>query len=128
MSAATIRLFALALIALFAFCATAQAARMSGAYLYRVCDMDAQGRETIKGGHAACQSYIAGVLDYHSVLQSMKIAPSVNICVPQKTTLRDLQDIVLNFLRTHKEHDGFVAAPAVTMALFQVFPCGKKKK
>lgn len=106
----------------------AEAARFSGAYLYKICSVDEKGKELVKGGHTACQAYIAGVIDYHSVLQSLKVAPSVDICLPAKASLPDLHMIVLEYLRTHKEHDAFIAAPAVTMALYQAYPCKKKKK
>jgi len=106
----------------------AQAARFSGAYLYQLCSADAKGKEVVKGGHTACQAYIAGVLDYHTMLQSMKIAPNVNICIPDNVKISDLHAIVLRYLQTRKEHDAFVAAPAVTMALYQVYPCKSRKK
>ena len=102
---------------------TAEAARFSGAYLHKICEKDAKGREMVKGGHTACQAYIEGVLDYHGVLQSLKIAPRVDICIPPTVKSGELHDIVLRFLETHTEHDAFIAAPAVTMALFEKYPC-----
>jgi hypothetical protein len=107
---------------------SANATRFSGAYLLHLCEIDAKGKETVTGGHAACQSYIAGVLDYHNVLQSLDLAPKIDICVPGTTSLRDLQLIVLKYLRSHGEHDAFIAAPAVTMAIYQAYPCRKGKK
>lgn len=101
----------------------AEAARFSGAYLLQLCDMDGKGREKLKGGHIACQAYIGGVIDYHNVLQSLKIAPSVDICIPQETGSQELHAVVLAFLLRHTEHDSFVAAPAVTMALYEAYPC-----
>lgn len=97
--------------------------QFSGAYLLHVCEMDAKGKEVIKGGHIACQSYIAGVIDYHRILQSMKLAPKIDICVPTKTSLNDVHKAVLAYLRKHKENDAFIAAPAVTMALYKLYPC-----
>jgi hypothetical protein len=99
------------------------AARFTGAYLLRLCDMDQKGRELVKGGHNACQSYIAGVMDYHNVLQSLNLAPKIDICVPESVTMNQVQLIVLKYLRHHSEHDSYIAAPAVTMALYQVYPC-----
>ncbi|MCB9991011.1 MAG: hypothetical protein H6867_06485 [Rhodospirillales bacterium] len=101
----------------------ADAARFTGAYLLQVCDMDEQGREKVKGGHTTCQSYISGVMDYHNVLRSLNIAPKIDICIPQSMTLNDVHDVVLRYLRKHGEHDAFIAAPAVTMALYEVYPC-----
>lgn len=114
-------LFAAAAV-IFPVCG-AQASQFSGAYLRQVCAMDEKGRETTKGGHAVCQAYISGVIDYHNVLRAMDIAPRVDICVPEKIASYDLQKIVVGYLRYHAEHDGFNASPAVTMALYEVFPC-----
>ena len=116
-------LIALSILLVASAPAYARDAQISGAYLLEVCDMDRNGKEKVKGGHAVCQAYISGVIDYHNVLRSLKIAPAIDICIPKGTTLNDMQDIVLNFLITHAEHDNFVAAPAVTMALYQIWPC-----
>ena len=97
--------------------------QFSGAYLLHVCEMTAAGKEVVKGGHTACQSYISGVVDYHRILQSMKLAPKIDICVPTKTPISDVHRVVLAYLRKHKENDAFIAAPAVTMALFRTYPC-----
>ena len=106
----------------------ASAARFSGSYLLQMCEMSADGRETVPGGHTTCQAYIAGVIDYHNVLQSLNIAPNVNICISEKVTMNDVHAVVLDYLRKHGEHDDFVAAPAVTMALYEVFPCKSKNR
>jgi len=103
----------------------ATAARFTGAYLLQVCDMDEKGREKVPGGHATCQAYISGVLDYHNVLRSLDIAPKIDICIPQKVTLNQVHDIVLRYMREHSEHDPFIAAPIVTMALYEIYPCKK---
>ena len=97
--------------------------QFSGAYLLHVCEMDAKGKEVIKGGHIACQSYIAGVIDYHRILQSMKLTPKIDICVPTKTPLNDVHKVVLPYMRKHKENEAFIAAAAVTMALYKLYPC-----
>lgn len=97
--------------------------QFSGAYLLHVCEMDAKGKEIVKGGHTACQSYISGVIDYHRILQSMKLAPKIDICVPTKTPIINVHRAVLSYLRKHKENDAFIAAPAVTMALYKTYPC-----
>lgn len=105
------------------FSTPAEAARFSGAYLRKICSMDKSGNELIKGGHTACQAYIAGVLDYQNVLKSMNMAPKVDICLPKKATMWDLHKIVLVYLIRNHTHDQFIAAPAVIMALHQVYPC-----
>ncbi|MCI5060607.1 MAG: hypothetical protein MRY79_06000 [Alphaproteobacteria bacterium] len=102
-------------------------ALISGAYLYELCKRNEEGGEDTPGGHAACQSYIAGLVDYHNLLQSLNIPPSVDLCVPATANLNDLQDIVWRYLERNAQHDAFIAAPAVSLALFEVFPCKKKK-
>ncbi len=97
--------------------------QFSGAYLLHVCEMDSTGKELVKGGHTACQSYISGVVDYHRILQSMKLAPKIDICVPTRTPISDVHRAVLSYMRQHKENDAFIAAPAVTLALYRMYPC-----
>ena len=99
-------------------------ALISGAYLYEICKRNSGGQEVVAGGHATCQAYIAGIIDYHNLIQSLGTAPSVNLCVPPQIKLSDLQDIVWRYLERNTHHDAFIAAPAVTLALFEVFPCG----
>ncbi len=122
---AVLLLAAIAALSVISF--PAQAARFSGAYLYQICNMDKNGKEIVKGGHTACQAYIAGVIDYHMLLQSMKIAPKIDICIPANTPSATLHAVVLKYLAKNNTHDEFVAAPAVTMALYAAYPCGRKK-
>ncbi len=112
---------------LFIFSTPSQAQRtgalISGAYLLELCRRDKDGNELVAGGHTACQSYIAGLVDYHNLLRSLGTAPSVDLCVPNTVKLNDLQDIVWKYLDANAQHDAFIAAPAVSLALFGVFPC-----
>ena len=104
-------------------------ALISGAYLLELCKRDENGKELVAGGHTACQSYIAGLVDYHNLLRSLGTSPSVDLCVPPSAKLNDLQDIVWKYLEGNAQHDVFIAAPAVSLALFEVFPCkGVAKK
>lgn len=101
-------------------------ARFTGAYLLKICEIGPDGKEKVAGGHTACQAYISGVIDYHNLLQVMRLAPAMAICVPEDVPLNILHQTVLNYLETNKQHDSFVAAPAVTTALYQNYPCKKK--
>ncbi|MEM6780406.1 MAG: Rap1a/Tai family immunity protein [Pseudomonadota bacterium] len=101
------------------------AAIFSGAYLLELCKRDAQGSEIVEGGHTACQAYIAGIIDYHKLLRSLGTSPSVDFCVPDDVKMNDIQDVVWTYLNQNSENDGFIAAPAVALALFEVFPCGE---
>lgn len=105
-----------------------EAARFSGAYMIKICGVNDKGQEISPGAHAACQSYISGIVDYHNMLRSMKIAPEIDICIPEGVTLNDMHLQVLKYLERNPQHDGFVAAPAVLMALYEKYPCGGKKK
>ena len=102
-------------------------ALISGAYLLKICKRDDDGKEVVVGGHTACQAYIAGLVDYHNLLRSLGTSPSVDMCVPNTVKMSDLQDIVYEYLASNAQHDAFIAAPAVSLALFEVFPCKKKK-
>ena len=101
---------------------------ISSAYLYEVCKRDREGKETVPNGNVTCQSYIAGVLDYHNMLQSMGTSPNVDLCVPAGMKLKDLQEIVWHYLDKNTQNDAFVAAPSVTLALHKIFPCQKAKR
>lgn len=103
-------------------------ARFTGAYLLKICDTNDEGKELVKGGHTACQAYISGVVDYHNLLLVLKIAPAMSICVPETVPLNILHQNVLRYLRKNKQHDSYVAAPAVTTALHQIYPCKKRKR
>ena len=98
-------------------------ALISGAYLLEICKRDDKGNEIVAGGATACQAYIAGIIDYHNLLRSLGTAPSVDLCVPNTVKLSDLQEIVWKYLEANKQHDAFIAAPAVSLALYEVFPC-----
>ncbi len=100
----------------------------SGYYLRDLCASDEKGHEKVKGGHTACQSYIAGVIDYHKLLKSLNGAPAIDICVPNTVPMRDLQVMVYAYLAKNAQHSDFVAAPAVTLALYDYFPCKVSKK
>ena len=104
------------------------AAVFSGAYLLEICKRGDGGEETVKGAHTACQAYIAGIIDYHKLLRSLGTSPSIDFCVPPSVKMNELQDIVWLYLQQNAENDAFIAAPAVSIALYNEFPCPKKKK
>ena len=118
-------------LSLFTLCAfaamaeSAQAARFTGAYLLELCEKDQNGKERVKGGHAICQSYIAGIIDTHNMMRSLsrRDLPSAEFCVPSESTLNELHNVVLEYLRSNDQHDNFIAVPAVVTAFFQQYPC-----
>lgn len=75
-----------------------------------------------------CQSYIAGVVDYHRLIKSLGTAPSVDFCLPKDIKMEQIKTIVTQYLMTRTEHQDFIAAPAVAMSLFSAYPCKRGKK
>lgn len=100
----------------------------SGSYLRELCQRNAKGKETVKGGHTACQSYIAGIIDYHMLMKSLGTAPTIDFCVPNTEKMSKLQDIVWVYLESNRQHSDFIAAPAVTLALYEYYPCRKRRR
>ncbi len=100
----------------------------SAAYMREICKSNADGGETVAGGHAACQAYIAGVLDYHGTLKALGTEPSLSICFPGEVPIVDMQKIVWRYIQKNPPVDAFAAAPTVIMALAEAFPCKKKRR
>jgi Rap1a immunity proteins len=74
----------------------------------------------------SCQSYIAGIIDYHNLVKSLGTAPSVNFCIPKEVTMGQLKQIVTTYIIAHTEHQDFIAAPGVAMGLYNAYPCKKR--
>jgi len=74
-----------------------------------------------------CETYIAGVIDMHNMMRSMDFTTPVTFCIPAQYSIQQVSEIVLNDLASSPQHDHFIAAPAVTLALFKAFPCKTKK-
>ena len=128
------RLFRSVTLALWCFfligqiTSSAYAAEFSGKYLLHICSSDKSGKEMIPGGHTACQSYIAGIIDYHNLIKSLKTAPGLDFCIPKDTQLSIIQQGLVMYLLKNGQHDDFIASPAVAIALNQMYPCKKKKR
>ncbi len=75
----------------------------------------------------SCQSYIAGIIDYHHLIKSLGTAPSVDFCIPKEVTMGQLKQLVTQYIIAHTEHQDFIAAPGVAMALYNAHPCKKKR-
>ena len=120
---ARLRLSGMTAIVILLFSFPSQAAGFSGAYMWEICKSDAQGKEVVKGGHTACQAYIAGVVDHQKLLRSLGTTLSADFCLPDDVGMKRLQDVVWTYLDTHSENDAFIAAPAVAVALSEIYPC-----
>lgn len=70
----------------------------------------------------SCLSYIAGVIDYHILMQSFGTQPTIDFCLPDKLTLEDAGVAVMAYLKSHPQHDA-IASAIVPMALNDAFPC-----
>lgn len=100
----------------------------SGAYLRDLCASNRFGKETVKGGHTACQAYIAGIVDYYDLQRSLGGMSSVDFCVPNTVKMNDLQDVLWAYLEKNAQHDSFGASAAVALALFEKYPCPRKTR
>ena len=76
----------------------------------------------------SCQSYIAGIVDYHNLLKSLGAAPSVDFCVPAAASMAQIKQVVTLYIASHTEHQDFIASPGVVMALYNAYPCAKKRR
>jgi hypothetical protein len=75
-----------------------------------------------------CTSYVAGVIDYHMLLQSLGTNPTMPFCMPESVSMQQAAVIVMAFLKTAPQHDAFVAASAIPLAINKAFPCAAPKK
>jgi hypothetical protein len=95
----------------------AHAAYMTTADLQRDCL--SEKKERISG----CLNYIAGIIDYHILMQSLGTNPTIDFCLPANLSLEDAGIAVMMYLRKYPQHDAFIASAAVPLALNQAFPC-----
>lgn len=113
------RKLACAAFALFLFPRDAQAQFLTGADLLAHCQSD-EGKRVY-----SCMNYVAGVIDYHVVMQSLGTAPTISFCLPAKVGIEEATVVVMAYLKKSPHHLAFIAAPAVTMALAETWPCAK---
>lgn len=95
----------------------AESAYMTGDLLLRKC-----ARDENESGFS-CRGYIAGVIDYHRLVRSLGTAPGVDFCIPAGTDMEIVTEVVIRYLAANPQHEDFIAAPAVAMALYEAFPC-----
>ena len=85
---------------------------VNGNQLFAECNDD---RDTPNG--IACLHYVAGVAD--------ALLMHKEICLPSGVIVRQLADIVTEYLRDNPEVRHFTAESDTMVALARVFPCGK---
>ncbi|MDD9901320.1 MAG: Rap1a/Tai family immunity protein [Alphaproteobacteria bacterium] len=106
---------------LFLTLSPAKAIYMTGAELTQHCAGD-QPKDLY-----SCTAYIAGIIDYHNLIQSLGTAPTIDFCVPADMPIEQVAMDVLAYLKKEQQHGGFIATPAVTLALNKMYPCRKQK-
>jgi hypothetical protein len=74
-----------------------------------------------------CMNYVAGVIDYQVMQQSLGTEPSVDFCLPESLSIEKAAVTVMLYLEKYPQEGSFIAAPAVTMALGEAYPCGPVK-
>jgi hypothetical protein len=76
----------------------------------------------------ACMNYVAGVIDYQVVQQSLGTEPSVDFCLPEDLSIEKAAVSVMLYLEKSPQMGSFIAAPTVAMALQQAYPCGPVRR
>lgn len=115
-------IFMTVLSALYLFGPPAQAAFfMTGKSLLDLCS--SRNKDNI----FSCENYIAGVVDYHLLIRSLGTTPSVDFCLPPDIKMQQISTLVSQYLTQRPEQQQFVAAPAVALAIYNTYPCPKKK-
>ncbi len=72
---------------------------------------------------SSCGSYIQGIIDYHVLVRSLGTAPTINFCLPETLTQEQEIIIVRDYLANNQQHQNFIAAPAIALAFYTLFPC-----
>ncbi len=70
-----------------------------------------------------CDGYVQAIVDYHNLIKSLGVAPSIDFCITPRATKAEKRDVVVEFLLEHPEHLSFIAAPGVATAFYVEYPC-----
>ncbi len=95
----------------------AEAAYLTGNQLLKECEGE-------KAQIQSCMNYVAGVIDYQVMQQSLGTEPSVDFCLSDDASLEKVTVIVMFYLKKNPQLGSFIAAPSVTMAMHEAYPCG----
>lgn len=98
-------------------------ARPAQAQFVATRELEAHCLSEKKEDEAACVNYVAGVIDYHIMLQSLGTAPTIDFCLPASITKEQAAAVVMAYLSTRPQHDAFIASAAIPLALNKAFPC-----
>jgi hypothetical protein len=75
----------------------------------------------------SCTAYIAGIIDYEVMLQSLGAAPVIDFCLPENAPIEQVSMNVLAWLQKNPQNGEFIAVTGVALALNKIYPCKKKK-
>ena len=98
----------------------AAAAYVTGNDLARFCQSD-KSADVL-----SCVNYVAGVIDYHLMMQSLGTEPVVDFCLPARLSEEEAAVVVARYLKRSPQDDSFIAASAVLMALQKAYPCARR--
>lgn len=122
--------FCAAVFCAVALCLGLAAPRAASAQYVATSDLLKMCMSEDKTDMRGCVHYVAGVIDYHIMMQSLGTAPTIDFCLPQSITMPQAAVIVVAYLRQNPGHDAFIAAGSIPLAMNKVFPCkppAKKK-
>lgn len=108
------------------FCLLSLAPRPAAAMYVSSAELSAACQSDKREDIYACTNYIAGVIDYHILLQSLGTQPTIDFCLPDSITMQKAAVLVMAYLKTAPQHSSFVAAASIPLALNKVFPCHKQ--
>ncbi len=115
------RILAAICLCLGVYSSPAAAAYITGSDLLAECQSD--NAKDVFG----CMNYVAGVIDFQVMQQSMGTEPSVDFCLPEDLTIEKAAVTVMLYLEKNPQNGSFIAAPAVSLALGESYPCGPVK-
>lgn len=114
-------LTAITSVLILSFSPRAEATYFIGAELIEKCRSDKpEDRQ-------ACFGYVAGVIDYHVVMQSLGTAPTIDFCLPPDMPVTAAALAVIKYMSDAPQNGSFIASSSVVMALNKTFPCAKRR-
>lgn len=71
-------------------------------------------------GKFVCLGYVLGVTD---VLATLPLIDAYSACIPEGAIKRQVNDVVVAYLRNHPEQRQYIAVQLAAQALSDAFPC-----
>lgn len=103
-------------------------ARPAGAAYVTAGDLLTLCRSPDEKDRFGCMAHIAGIVDYHVMMQSLGTEPaSADFCLPDDLPLDKVAAAVTDELAASPQSGSFIAAPAVLLALSKAYPCAAPK-